>query len=106
MDHTAAMRSAAGALHASLGLCVANCDFLAAWRAAHERYYSLYLEGRMTYEEARRARIRQTIRLEITDSEADKLFGEYLARYEAAWSLFPDVLPCLDRLSSCRMGII
>jgi putative hydrolase of the HAD superfamily len=106
IDHGAALRSAATSVHAGLKLGVPVQDFLAAWQAALLRYYPLYLKGEITYEVARRARIRETIDPALADTEADDLFASYLARYEAAWTLFPDVLPCLDRLMSFRLGII
>lgn len=34
------------------------------------------------------------------------IFDTYLSAYEAAWQLFPDVLPCLDRLDGVRLGVI
>ena len=37
---------------------------------------------------------------ELTDAEADAWFERYLVHYEAAWSLFPDVLPALDALAA------
>jgi hypothetical protein len=42
----------------------------------------------------------------LSDVAADRIYAEYLREYERAWSLFPDVLPCLDRLSTHRLGII
>jgi putative hydrolase of the HAD superfamily len=106
IDHGAALRSAATSVHAGLGLGVPVQGFLAAWQAAHRLYYPLYLKGEITYQAAWRARIRGTIDPALADAEADDLFASYLARYEAAWTLFPDVLSCLDRLRSFRLGII
>ena len=106
LDHSAAMRLAAACLHANLRLDVSKEDFLAAWQGALNHYYPLYLKGEITYESARRARIRKTIDPGLADQEADQLFATYLAVYETAWTLFPDVLSCLDRLASFRMGII
>ena len=37
---------------------------------------------------------------ELTDAEADAWFQRYIAHYETAWALFPDVLPVLDALAA------
>jgi putative hydrolase of the HAD superfamily len=37
---------------------------------------------------------------ELTDAEADAWFQRYVGHYEAAWTLFPDVLPALDALAA------
>ena len=42
----------------------------------------------------------------LSDGEADARFGVYLRCYESHWSLFADVLVCLERLSSMPLGII
>jgi putative hydrolase of the HAD superfamily len=106
VDHSHAMRSAALALHSSLELSLAAEAFLLNWSAALARYYPRYLNGEVTYEAARRARIRETVDSQLDDEKADSLFEEYLANYESGWALFPDVLPCLDRLASHRLGLI
>lgn len=43
----------------------------------------------------------------LTDAEADAWFDRYIGHYEAAWALFPDVLPVLDLLAaSHRHGVL
>jgi putative hydrolase of the HAD superfamily len=106
LDHRKAMRAATIALHTRLGLPISTQDFLSRWYAAHSRYYPRYLNGEMSVTAARRARIRETIDCALSDLEADDLFASYLASYEASWNLFSDVMPCLNRLSSFRIGVI
>jgi putative hydrolase of the HAD superfamily len=48
----------------------------------------------------------QSIWPELTDSAADRVSADYLAAYEAGWTPFDDVMPCLDALSSHRFGVI
>jgi putative hydrolase of the HAD superfamily len=50
--------------------------------------------------------VRQTVHANLTDAEIDELFAGYTSAYEAHWSLFPDVLSCLDGLAGHRLGII
>ena len=69
-------------------------------------HFPRYLRGELTYEEQRRARLRQTVASGSTDSEADRLFGCYFEAYESAWALFPDALACLMRLEHVPLGII
>src|SRR6185436_19800938 len=52
------------------------------------------------------ARVRDVIDSSLSDVEADQVFDIYLAAYEEAWALFPDVLTCLDGLAGYRLGII
>src|SRR5437762_1685646 len=106
IDHTAAVRSAVVALHAKLKLGTPIEDFLESWRGAHGRHYPRYLSGELTYEALRRLRIRETVNSGLGDHEADVLFQHYMDAYQSAWALFPDVLPCLDDLRNCRIGLI
>lgn len=106
VDYAAAFRSATTALHEEVGAPRALEDFLLTWTAAHERHYPGYLAGDLSYEDMRRARVRETIDPALSAEAADRLFGIYLASYESHWSLFADVRPCLDRLSRHRLGVI
>ena len=42
----------------------------------------------------------------IDDAEADRRYEVFLAGYEQAWRLFPDVLPVLGMLAGRPLGII
>jgi putative hydrolase of the HAD superfamily len=75
-------------------------DALNAWREQTDRHWALFAAGGMTFEEQVRARIRAFVGKELTDDEADTWFHRYRAHYEAAWALFPDVLPVLDTLAA------
>jgi len=106
MDHSRAMRTAAIGLHAELGLDVEIEEFLGDWLEAHRRHYPRYLAGELNYEALRRLRIRETISADLQDEAADELFAAYMKTYRSAWSLFPDVVPGLDRLRGCTLGVI
>lgn len=75
-------------------------EALALWREITERQWARFSAGEATFEEQRRDRIRIFLERELTDAEADDWFRRYLVHYEAAWSLFPDVLPVLDALAA------
>jgi putative hydrolase of the HAD superfamily len=106
IDHTSAVDSGVHALYAELGAASAPSVFREAWVAAMREHFPRYLRGELTYEEQRRARLRQTIDPHLSDADADDLFQHYFRAYRAAWSLFPDVLPCLAALSAHTLGII
>jgi putative hydrolase of the HAD superfamily len=106
LDHDAAQTSAARSVHDSQGLRAPLVDFIADWRAAERRHYPRFLSGEIGLEEQRRARLREVLDCDLSDEAADALFVGVLAAYEAAWSLFPDVLDCLDSLAGHRLGVI
>ncbi len=81
-------------------------EFRALWTESQERSFADYLAGQITFQEQRRARIREVAARAISDAEADQLFSIYLTGYESAWALFPDVLPCLNQLSGYRLGVL
>ena len=86
-----------------------NDRFLQIWSSLTKKYYRLYLEGRFSFVEQRRARIREVYALtghKITDEEADAAFQDYLTHYKQAWVLYPDVVSCLTELGKNDLGII
>ena len=106
IDHSHAIRAAATALHSDLRLAEGNEEFVAEWIGAHRRNYPRYLTGELSYQAVCRLRMRETISADLSDHEADELFAKYMRSYRSGWTLFPDVLPCLDRLKACTLGII
>ncbi|MEU1179810.1 HAD family hydrolase [Streptomyces sp. NPDC005820] len=71
------------------------------WREVTDRQWARFSAGEITFEGQRRDRVRVFLdRPELTDDESDDWFRRYLTHYEAAWSLFPDVLPVLDALAA------
>jgi putative hydrolase of the HAD superfamily len=106
LDHGAAFEAATAALHARVGLPGSLSDFVAAWRAAHRRHFDRYLAGVVSYADHGRARVRDVFDAGLREGDADELFAYYRERYRASWALFPDVEPCLDRLSPLRLGVV
>ncbi|MCX2967452.1 MULTISPECIES: HAD family hydrolase [Streptomyces] len=80
---------------------------LARWREVMEEQFALFAAGELNYHEHRRGRARGFLGTELTDAEADAWFDRYVARYEAAWCLFPDAVPALDALrADYRHGVL
>ncbi|MCH0565796.1 MULTISPECIES: HAD family hydrolase [unclassified Streptomyces] len=75
-------------------------DALERWREATHLHWGRFSAGEATFEEQRRDRVRTFLDTALSDTEADAWFGRYVGHYEAAWSLFPDVLPALDALAA------
>jgi putative hydrolase of the HAD superfamily len=69
-------------------------------------HFARYVAGQLDFQEQRRARIRDVLAADLSDGDADEIFNVYLGVYEKKWSLFDDVLPCLDALCEHRLGII
>ena len=84
-------------------------NFLMLWSDLTNKYYQLYLEGKLSFVEQRRARIREVYSLvgrTVTNEEADWAFQDYMTLYKQAWSAYPDVIPCLMQLRNIGLGII
>ena len=62
--------------------------------------WARFSAGEADFPGQRRERVRVFLGEELTDAEADAWFQRYIAHYEAAWALFPDVLPVLDALAA------
>ncbi|MDF3302563.1 HAD family hydrolase [Streptomyces tropicalis] len=103
-DYTTADRTGMGEHLAAEGLLAryATADrALAHWRDITDAQWARFAAGEVTFEGQRRDRVRVFLdRPELTDTEAEAWFGRYLVHYEAAWALFPDVLPVLDALAA------
>ena len=106
IDHSAAVREAIAVLYDRVRPTEDRPTFHAAWTAAMKAYFPRFLVGEMTYQEQRRARMRQTVGAQLSDAQTDELFDIYFRVYETKWALFPDVLPCLAELGEHRLGII
>lgn len=65
-----------------------------------------FLAGELSFQEQRRHRLRDIFKSPLSDADADSYFETYLTLYEADWRLHDDVLPCLARLTPCKLGVI
>ena len=81
-------------------------EFPAVWDAVMQKHFAAFAAGQISFAEHRRRRMREIFADALSEGEADALFQAYLRHYEDCWALFDDVLPCLDALRSCPLGII
>ncbi|GGX76552.1 hydrolase [Streptomyces minutiscleroticus] len=72
---------------------------LVRWREITEQQWLRFSAGETDWEGQRRDRVRVFTGETLTDAQADAWFDRYIGHYEAAWALFPDVLPVLDTLA-------
>ncbi|MFF8972125.1 HAD family hydrolase [Streptomyces sp. NPDC014995] len=73
---------------------------LTRWREVTDQQWARFAAGETGFQDQRRDRVRVFLDREMTDAEADAWFQRYIGHYEAAWALFPDVLPVLDALAA------
>ncbi|MEV0640315.1 HAD family hydrolase [Streptomyces sp. NPDC050619] len=74
---------------------------LVRWRRITDAQWARFAAGEATFQGQRRDRVRVFLGdAALSDAEADAWFERYVAHYETAWALFPDVLPALDALAS------
>ncbi|MFI7275441.1 HAD family hydrolase [Streptomyces sp. NPDC049879] len=109
-DHTGAARTGALAHLGALGLLAGFPSPEAAfarWEEVTETHYARFTRGELSFAEQRRERVRHFLGRPLDDAAADAWFGGYLRHHEAAWTLFPDVLPALDALTPAyRHGLL
>lgn len=76
------------------------------WTSALRVHFERYLAGEISFQDQRRARVREALHLDVADAAADEVFEVYRAVYEQSWSLFDDVVECLDALGMHQLGVV
>jgi putative hydrolase of the HAD superfamily len=105
----AAARELLAVYHDTLAESYSVGRFCRTWDGLRDKHAPAFFAGLITSQEQRRRRVRELFRrsgTELSDCEADKCFALYERHYRRHWSLFDDVLPCLQALSQHRIGII
>ena len=84
-----------------------TADLLQAWSAAEARHRH-WREGRVSFLEQRRGRLRDVLPLlgapVGTDAELDAVFARYLVAYERAWAGYDDVDAAIDAVHA--LGLV
>lgn len=70
------------------------------WRELTDQQWARYAATGLDWDATRRDRVRDFLEEPLSDEAADAWFARYIAHYERAWTLFPDVLPILDALAA------
>lgn len=110
IDHTSAQRTAAIRFGEQYAQRIPNYSaesYPDLWNEVSSVNFAAFARGEISFQEQRRRRLR-TIFAEpgLSDEEADIIFKDHLVHYESAWSLFPDVLPFLEKHSGSRLAIL
>jgi putative hydrolase of the HAD superfamily len=106
LDDATATREAADALRDHLEIVESPLEFRRRWFDSLHHHSTRFTAGEITFQEQRRARIRDAARATLSDRDADAIFAIYLTVYEQSWRLFADVRPCLDALVQHRLGVV
>lgn len=106
LDDATATRAAVDALREQLKLGMPELEFRKRWFDSLRHHFERFVAGEIDFREQRRARVRDTVAADLSDADADQIFEVYLTVYERKWSLFADVLPCLDALGEHQLGIV
>jgi putative hydrolase of the HAD superfamily len=103
VDHDAAERTAVTGWIAAAGLPSSDegRSTERLWHDLSERAFVDYRAGRLSFLEQRRRRISEFLGavgrpvVDTSDAALDRAFAEYLRRYEAAWTPYPEAAPAL-----------
>ena len=111
MDHDAAELAGVKAFHERhRDLFPADFpSFLQQWQDLGNKYLNQFFDNKMTHLGQRQVRVQELFApagVKLSDQDALEKFDFYLNHYQQNWRLYPDVLPCLDRLRGRRLGII
>jgi putative hydrolase of the HAD superfamily len=111
LDHNTAEVEGALAFHRHFKEEISHSEnsFPARWTSIAEKTYALYFSGIIDFQEQRRRRMREIFGKtedSLSDQEAEERFKVYLKAYEQNWTLFADVVPCLEKLGDRSVGIL
>lgn len=81
-------------------------SFYEEWCRVAVKHYSRYLKGELTFGQQQAERMKELVKGEISDKEASAIFDTYIHHFEQHWKPYDDVLPCLQKLSGYRLGVI
>lgn len=109
MDHAASADAAVRAWAVERGW--PQDQTAVAWVRAEQEHFPHFTNGRITFQEQRRRRVRDTllsIGQDPHEYDADLLFSGYLVHYERSWSAYPDAAPFLRALreAGLRVGVL
>jgi putative hydrolase of the HAD superfamily len=107
-DDRHAMSCAISALQASHGVggAITGQALANHWAAITEVHWARYRCGELTFQQQRRERIRDLLKRPISPDEADALFEQYLARYQARWRLAPGASEFLARTARVPKALV
>src|SRR5438874_8401589 len=111
IDDDSAVEAALTSLHSiyNQALDLSAREFARRWKELLDVHFPQYLNGEISMQEQRRARIRDLFASSsrpLAESTADEIFSIYERSYRAAWSAFPDAVPALSALQGYRLAVL
>jgi putative hydrolase of the HAD superfamily len=103
VDHESAAAAGLRGWLPGLGL-VATEEAIARWAAVQQAHLAGWRDGRISFAEQRRRRLRDFLGIEGTDAELDEIFAGYVTHYEDAWRAFDDAAGALTRLAAAGLA--
>lgn len=100
-----ASAAAAAALAWAAGHGVTGPAVVPRWTQVSERHYARYQRRELTFSGQRRERVREFLERDLDDDAADRIFADYLVRYEAGWRVFDDAVPALRRARDANLVV-
>jgi len=99
VDHESAAAAGLRGWLPTIGLVPTEAA-IARWTAVQEAHLAAWRDGRITFAEQRRRRLRDYLGRDGTDAELDELFAGYVTHYEGAWRAFDDAAAALTALAA------
>ncbi|MCB5190179.1 hypothetical protein LG198_05505 [Methylobacillus arboreus] len=100
LDDRSALRAALNAFfqaHCALLAGESLESSLVRWRNISARHWQKYERGEISFDDQRRARVREFLNKQFNDADADQAFKPYLDTYEASWKLAPHCTEFLQK---------
>lgn len=76
--------------------------FLRRWRELSGRHWKRFMAGELDFAGQRRERVREVLRAELSDAEADAVFAPHDEAYQKAWCCYADVTAFLAATRSLK----
>jgi putative hydrolase of the HAD superfamily len=99
VDHESAAAAGLRGWLPTIGL-VPTAAAIARWAAVQEAHLGAWRDGRISFAEQRRRRLRDFLGIGGTDAELDETFAGYVTHYEDAWRAFDDAYDALAWLGA------
>lgn len=102
VDHEGAAAAGLRAWLPTVGLAPTDAA-IARWATVQEPHLAAWRDGRISFTEQRRRRLRDYLGIAGTDAELDEIFAGYATHYEDAWRAFDDVAGALAALAEAGL---
>ncbi len=103
VDHESAAAAGLRAWLPSIGLLPTDAA-IARWAVVQEPHLAAWRDGRISFAEQRRRRVRDFLATRATDAELDELFAGYLTHYENGWRAYDDVAEALAAVAAAGLA--